>query len=138
MDGNRLTLGLGWWSVGVGLTQLTLAKPLCRWLKLPARSGLVRALGARDVLLGLGLLLGAGWRPAWWGRARAEPHRRLDDMLDAVHAPGESWRGSGLAEDVGVPPHGADAEANEAERQRRMKDAQRQLGLPDPDARGMH
>jgi hypothetical protein len=47
----------------------------------------------------------------------------------------ESWRGSGLAEDVGVPPHEGAPEPDEAERQRRMEEAREQLGLPDPDAR---
>jgi hypothetical protein len=45
----------------------------------------------------------------------------------------ESWRGSGLAEDVGVSPHDGPPEPSEAERQRRMEAAREQLGLPDPD-----
>ncbi|WP_224244343.1 hypothetical protein [Hyalangium gracile] len=52
--------------------------------------------------------------------------------LDPLNSggPAESWRGSGLAEDVGAPRHGAGSEEDEAERQQRMRDAERQLGLP--------
>ncbi len=184
MDGDRLARGLGWMSVGFGLTQLTFTDPLCRLLAIPGRAGLLRSLGLREVATGLGLLTGRNGRPWLWGRVagdvldlallgatlrrpwraaawriaatvavasttlvdlyaarrvRARPGVQLDDLLDAVHAPGESWRGSGLAEDVGLrQQRGADAEADEAQRQRRMKDAQEQLGLPDPDTRGMH
>lgn len=50
----------------------------------------------------------------------------------------ESWRGSGPAEDVGKSGQPAEPEADEVERQQRMRDAQRQLGLPDREERGSH
>jgi hypothetical protein len=51
-------------------------------------------------------------------------------------APAESWRGSGLAEDVGANPHRGEDSLPEAERQRMMKEAARELGLPDLDEHG--
>ncbi|WPB74391.1 hypothetical protein KYC5002_35875 [Archangium violaceum] len=51
-------------------------------------------------------------------------------------APAESWRGSGLAEDVGANPHRSEDSLPEADRQRMMKEAARELGLPDRDERG--
>ncbi|OJT20969.1 hypothetical protein BO221_29190 [Archangium sp. Cb G35] len=51
-------------------------------------------------------------------------------------APAESWRGSGLAEDVGANPHRSEDSLPEADRQRMMKEAARELGLPDRDEHG--
>lgn len=46
-------------------------------------------------------------------------------------APAESWRGSGLAEDVGVERQPGEEGESEAEKQRRMREAARELGLPE-------
>lgn len=52
-------------------------------------------------------------------------------MEEGNHAPLESWRGSGLAEDVGAPSHpGEEGEPDEV-KQRMMREAERQLGLPE-------
>ncbi|QRN97194.1 hypothetical protein JRI60_51040 [Archangium violaceum] len=51
-------------------------------------------------------------------------------------APAESWRGSGLAEDVGAPPHPSEDGAPDKVKQRMMREAARELGLPDRDERG--
>lgn len=58
---------------------------------------------------------------------RVEP---LGDTQAPV--PLESWRGSGLAEDVGAPAR-AEHEEDEAARAARMREAQHQLGLQDPE-----
>jgi len=47
--------------------------------------------------------------------------------------PAESWRGSGLAEDIGVNAHQSEESEPEEVRQRRMDEAARQLGLPKLD-----
>jgi hypothetical protein len=46
-------------------------------------------------------------------------------------APAESWRGSGLAEDVGVDRQPSEEAESEAEKQRMMREAARELGLPE-------
>ncbi|MBF5041812.1 hypothetical protein FGE12_05375 [Aggregicoccus sp. 17bor-14] len=189
MDRNRLARGLGWMSVGLGLTDLVLAEGLCRRLALGRRAALVRVMGARELASGLGLLMSR--RPRSWVLARvagdaldlsllgaalsrrrrarawqlgtlagavgltlldvyaastfAEGPRRPEraraplpeDLSPAPYAPAESWRGSGLAEDVGVA-HEETAEEDPAAREQRMREAQRRLGLPDPDSRVSH
>jgi hypothetical protein len=52
------------------------------------------------------------------------------------NGPAESWRGSGLAEDVGVNDHRGEESEPEEVRQRRMDEAARQLGLPTLDEHG--
>lgn len=180
MDGNRLSRGLGWLSVGLGLTELTFSEQLCGLLAVRRRAGLVRALGVREVLTGVGLLTQRNPRPWMWGRVvgdaadlsllGATPRRpgaasawrfavtlavagvTLMDLLavrklhakrgsdvigmELSGAPAESWRGSGLAEDVGVRSRGAEGEASDAEREQRMRDAREQLGLPAPGSPG--
>ncbi|HZI16768.1 MAG TPA: hypothetical protein VE153_40755 [Myxococcus sp.] len=95
----------------------------------PGWSGVGLALTTLVVGIGIGRTLGARGRPA---RPAGRPALRGQEDS---HVPMESWRGSGLAEDVGVSPHDGPAEPDEAERQRRMEEAREQLGLPDPDAR---
>jgi hypothetical protein len=52
-------------------------------------------------------------------------------MEEGSHAPLESWRGSGLAEDVGATKHpGEEGESDEV-KQRMMREAERELGLPE-------
>jgi hypothetical protein len=180
MDANRLSRGLGWWSVGLGLTELTLSERFCQRLGFRGRMELVRAHGVREVLKGVGLLSQRDPRPWLWGRLAGDAldlcvmgvtlrrpevpfgwrlatslvavgltlmdalavrelrTKQRGDVIgmDLTPEPRESWRGSGLAEDVGVGQRGTGAD--DAQRERRMRDAQEQLGLPDPDSRDMH
>jgi hypothetical protein len=177
MVARRLQQGLGWLSVGLGLTELTFAEGICRLLGARRRAGLVRLLGARELLTGLGLLSQKNGRPWVWGRvagdaidlallgatlgrtrgssawrfatltsvlgitlidvyaATQDPAPRRPVGLGNLDygAPMESWRGSGLAEDIGARQRSAEPETDEAEREQRMRDAQHQLGLPDPE-----
>jgi hypothetical protein len=173
--------GLGWLSVGLGLTELTFAEGICRALGVRGRAGLVRLLGARELLTGVGLLSRKNWRPWIWGRVAGDAidlallgatlgrvrgssawrfatlfsvlSITLVDVFTATGspipkrsagvgnlnpgAPMESWRGSGLAEDVGTRQQRSEPEADEARRQQQMRDAQRQLGLPTPEELGV-
>ena len=64
-------VGLGLFSLGLGLTQLTAAPQLSKWLlgaDTRRTRGTLRALGAREITAGLGLL--AGRRPTSWFWAR--------------------------------------------------------------------
>ncbi|HEX8701120.1 MAG TPA: hypothetical protein VF815_19905 [Myxococcaceae bacterium] len=177
MVAHRTQQGLGWLSVGLGLTELTFAEGICRVLGARGRAGVVRLLGARELFTGVGLLSQKNAQPWVWGRvagdaidlallgttlgrARGSSAWRfttlvsvlgitLVDILTATGTripqrsvkvsnlnpgvPMESWRGSGLAEDVGMRQQRGEPQADEEERQQRMKDAQRQLGLPDPE-----
>jgi hypothetical protein len=138
MERNRVTRMLGWMSVGLGLTGLVFARRLCRWLELgSSRAGQVRVLGAHELLVGVGLLYASS--PKDGARAAKRPALpRVGDLEPpSPNAPAESWRGSGLAEDVGVAQAERPPE-DEAAREQRMREAQEQLGLPDPDSRVAH
>lgn len=69
MEKEPLERALGWGSVVSGLGLLTLAHRICRLLQLPTRERNVRAVGARDVLIGLGILGQRNRRPWLWARS---------------------------------------------------------------------
>jgi len=77
MGDERLRRALGWGSMGSGLLLLVFAHRIRRLLRLPCRSGALRAAGARDVLIGLGLVMGRDRRPWLWARA-------VSDALDTA------------------------------------------------------
>lgn len=156
MDANRLSRGLGWWSVGLGLTELAFAERFCQGLGFRGRTELVRAHGVRELLKGVGLLTRSNPRPWLWARLAGDAldlcvlgvtlRRRevpiawrvagaftsvglafVDALAvrklsttqrsdvtdkDVSPEPRESWRGSGLTEDVGVRQSGAGVEAD--------------------------
>lgn len=160
MDANRLSRGLGWWSVGLGLTELALSERFCERLGFRGRIDWVRAHGVREVLKGVGLLTQRDPRPWLWGRllgdvfdlsvlgatlrrrevplawrlavgltavgltvvdaltVRGLGTRRRSDVIgmDLSPEPRESWRGSGLAEDVGVSQGGVGADSRDMHR----------------------
>jgi hypothetical protein len=64
--GTRQSLGkaLGWFSIALGAVELLAPARLSRALGAPRRPGLVRALGARELTSGVGILRGR--RPASW------------------------------------------------------------------------
>jgi hypothetical protein len=68
MDEHGLARPLGWLSVGVGLAIVAAPGPLMRAIGLGDRPNLGRFLGARDLVLGAGLL--RGQNTAAWCRAR--------------------------------------------------------------------
>jgi hypothetical protein len=70
-------LASGWVSTGFGLFQLMAPQAFLRAVGMPYSTGLIRVVGARDLLLGLGLLArpsSSGWREA----------RYLNDLLDTT------------------------------------------------------
>ena len=50
---DRLARGLGWFSIGLGLTQLFAPRALTRMLGMEGQEGLVRAYGARELAAGM-------------------------------------------------------------------------------------
>src|SRR6478609_8433417 len=69
--GLALARGLGWLSLGLGMTGLTAPRRVVRTLGVPDRArqrGVVRAVGVRAILSGVGLL--AQTRPAGWAWTR--------------------------------------------------------------------
>src|SRR5262245_36203555 len=60
----RLSRGLGWCSVALGLAELLAPRGVARLLGVAECPGLIRAVGARELVSGLGLFTGR--RPAGW------------------------------------------------------------------------
>jgi len=77
MNEHTLVRALGWLSVGIGLTAVAAPGPLMKAIGLGDRPNLGRFLGARDLVLGTGLL--RGQNTVTWCRARG-----IADALDVV------------------------------------------------------
>ena len=77
MGDERPRRALGWGSVGSGLVLLAFADRIRRLLRLPGRSGNLRAAGVRDIVIGLGLVRQRDRRPWLWARS-------ISDALDTA------------------------------------------------------
>ena len=64
----KLAVGLGWFSVALGASQLFGSRRMARWLGMEDRESLLRAYGLREIATGVGIL--ASRRPAPWLWAR--------------------------------------------------------------------
>lgn len=64
----ELARGLGWFSIGLGLLELTAARGLCRALGLGGRETLLRAYGVREVATGVAILMSHDPTPWILGR----------------------------------------------------------------------
>jgi hypothetical protein len=73
----RMAAGLGWFSIGLGLLEVTAARPLARALGMKGAENLIRAYGVREVVTGIGILTARDRRP--WIMARV-----AGDALDAA------------------------------------------------------
>jgi uncharacterized membrane protein len=74
-DGRRLARALGWFSIGLGVAEIVAPRQLARMIGTPPRTGVLRALGAREIASGVGILSrprSAGWM---WSRV-------LGDAMD--------------------------------------------------------
>jgi hypothetical protein len=56
MTGRRMARALGWLSVGLGLAEVAAPKQVGRLIGVKGREGVLRALGARELASGVGLL----------------------------------------------------------------------------------
>ena len=87
MDEHALARALGWLSVGIGLTAIAIPGPLMKAIGLGDRPNLGRFLGARDLVIGTGLL--RGQNTAAWCRARG-----IADALDVALIAGGAATGA--------------------------------------------
>lgn len=63
-----LARGLGWFSIGLGVAQILAPRAVARWVGAKSQPGLLRALGAREIVSGVGIL--AQQKPRGWVWAR--------------------------------------------------------------------
>jgi hypothetical protein len=64
----KLAVGLGWFSIGLGLAELFATRTLTRAIGLEGKENLVRAYGAREVMTGVAILASHDPTPWIWGR----------------------------------------------------------------------
>lgn len=128
MTRDRLPWALGWVRLGIGLTELALlAMTFRRSRAKRIWHGTLMAAVAGATLVDVYAVVTA--RTAAPRRPRAgTPSLELQSGGDV---PAESWRGSGLAEDVGVSRRGEEEGESDEVKQQMMEDAARELGLPE-------
>ncbi|HXK62400.1 MAG TPA: SRPBCC family protein [Acidobacteriota bacterium] len=68
--------GLGWFSIGLGVTQVIVPDRLCTFIGVPYRPGLMRLMGAREIVSGVGIVTRPA-RPNFWLWSRV-----VGDALD--------------------------------------------------------
>ncbi len=67
----RLAVGLGWFSVGLGLAELLATHRLEEWLGVE-NSKLIRGYGVREIAAGAGILMGSRIAPFIWNRVAGD------------------------------------------------------------------
>ena len=69
---SKVASGLGWFSVGLGLTELSMPRRLASWIGAPDQPLLYRLLGLRELISGIGIL-SSRQRTAWlWSRVAGD------------------------------------------------------------------
>ncbi|WP_147445311.1 hypothetical protein [Corallococcus aberystwythensis] len=89
--------------------------------------------GSRDgamFLIGLGLGLGLRSLVDAVSRRTGRTVGQGSPADPPMGGPAESWRGSGLAEDVGTDASSTGQSGEDPDRERKMREAERLLGLP--------
>jgi hypothetical protein len=69
--GKRLAVGLGWFSIGLGLFELFGTRQLEEWLGVE-NAKLIRAYGVREIAAGAGILMGSRIAPFIWNRVAGD------------------------------------------------------------------
>ncbi len=72
MDPVILARALGWFSVGLGLTEVVAGQSLNRCLGMRGPPWLTRLFGLREIGVGIGLLTASRLAPWMWGRAAGD------------------------------------------------------------------
>jgi hypothetical protein len=72
MDKQTLANGLGWFSIGLGLTELIAAEPLTEKLGLPIKPSTLRLFGLREIAAGVAILTQDKKAPGVWSRVAGD------------------------------------------------------------------
>ncbi|KAA2238167.1 cyclase dehydrase [Salinarimonas soli] len=92
---DALARGLGWFSIGLGLTELFGARSLTRALGMEGQETLVRAYGVREIATGIGILASEDPTPWIWGRVAG-------DALDLATLATQLKGGNRERENIGI------------------------------------
>ncbi|HUP97146.1 MAG TPA: hypothetical protein VM073_04355 [Usitatibacter sp.] len=65
-------VGLGWFSIGLGLAELLFARPLARAMGMRGQESVLRFYGVREIATGVGLLTARDRGPWVWGRVAGD------------------------------------------------------------------
>jgi uncharacterized membrane protein len=87
----KLAKGLGWFSIGLGLMEIFAPRALSRMIGVRPHAGVMRLLGVREVVTGIGILTQPN--PAKWMRARVAGDAMDLTLLGAGFASDKSNRG---------------------------------------------
>lgn len=68
----QVAQGLGWFSLALGVTELTCGDAIARWLGMPRAGALVRAYGVREIVQGVGILGSRDPTPWIWARVAGD------------------------------------------------------------------
>lgn len=90
----RLSQGLGWLSVGLGVALLLAPHGIARLTGMPPRSGLLRLTGLRELIVGAGILTQRQRTPWLWGRVAGDTMDMA--MLVPALMPGNPGRNRAL------------------------------------------
>lgn len=65
---DKFATGLGWFSIGLGLTELFAGRAVARFLGMDGHETLIRAYGVRELATGIAILTSPDPEPFVWGR----------------------------------------------------------------------
>jgi hypothetical protein len=68
----RSAVGLGWFSIGLGLAELLFARPLAKTIGMRGDEQLLRFYGLREIATGVGILTAKDRVPWIWGRVAGD------------------------------------------------------------------
>jgi len=69
---HAVALGLGWFSIGLGLAESLMPQTMARAVGLQGKESLVRAFGIREILSGVGILMARDPEPWIWSRVAGD------------------------------------------------------------------
>jgi hypothetical protein len=138
---NALAQGLGWFSIGLGLTELVAPERLARFLGMRGRSELIRVYGIREIATGMAILSQKDPTLWLWGRVGGDL-LDLGTLVPGLRSSNPQRQNVGLAIGAVVGALALDVlcaraletQAEPRRRPRRIRDYSGRRGLPRPPA----
>jgi hypothetical protein len=99
----RTAMGLGWFSIGLGLAEVFFARPLARTLGMKGQEGVLRFYGVREIANGIGIFAWRGNPAPWiWGRVAGAARDIATRAANGSGNPRKAQIALALANVVGV------------------------------------